>query len=708
MGQCPGDPAHGAPIIPAPPARTIQADALSRQPGVMPTGAAAPAQAQADGAGLTSVPGTRRPRNSMGTMSSAPAAAPRIHPVDQVPPLPRLSVLSIQHVAAFYAGAVVVPLLIAGGLDLTPAQTIHLINADLFTCGIATLIQSVGFWRIGVRLPIIQGVTTTAISPIIAIGLATTGGQGGAAALPFIYGSVIIAGLFTFFAAPYFARLIRFFPPVVIGTVLTCMGITLLAVSANDITSWADGTPASSDVLYAALTLAVIVAAQRFFRGFLGTIAILIGLIIGTATALALGDASFAEVGTADWVGVTTPFYFGLPAFTLTGAISMIVVMLITMVETTGDVFAAGEIVGKRITRGHIRAAIRADGLSTSLGGVLNSFPYTCFAQNVGLVRLTGVRSRWVVAGAGVIMIILGVLPKAGAVVASIPGPVLGAASLALFANVALVGIQTLASVDLRDNRNAVVVTISLGLALLVTFKPAIAELVPSSLQVLFASGVTVGSICAIVLNLLFFHVGRQAGPDVAVGADGSRLTMEEISAMDTAEFATALAPLFNNETWPLEAAAQRGPFSSVQDLREAIQEAVLTAPHEKQIALIEDYPDMAELLLADDTRAEEIAKVAGSLALENMDDAEQQQLQELADAYREKFDLPFVACLGRMDSRQQIITSGIRRLENSREQERVVALAEVVEIANDRFGIMMADANPIASAWHRKFEQLH
>ena len=142
------------------------------------------------------------------------------HPVNQIPSPPRTALLSVQHVLAFYAGAVVVPLVVAGGLKLDPTTTVHLINADLFTCGIATLIQSIGFWKIGVRLPIIQGVTTMAISPMIAIGLAVNQG-GGVAVLPTIYGAVIVAGLFTFFAAPIFARLIRFFPPLVIGIVLT-------------------------------------------------------------------------------------------------------------------------------------------------------------------------------------------------------------------------------------------------------------------------------------------------------------------------------------------------------------------------------------------------------------------------------------------------------------------------------------------------------
>ncbi|MDN5718626.1 MAG: solute carrier family 23 protein [Corynebacterium sp.] len=645
---------------------------------------------------------------SSSTRADAPPASTR-HPVDQVPPKGKLAILSTQHVLAFYAGAVVVPLLIASGLGLDAETTIHLINADLFTCGIATLIQSVGFWKVGVRLPIIQGVTTTAISPIIAIGLATTGGEGGTEALPAIYGSIIVAGLFTFLAAPYFAKFIRFFPPVVIGTVLTTMGITLLGVAANDITNFAEGTPDASDMAYAGLTLAVILLAQRFFKGFLGTLSILMGLVVGTVVAVALGDAGFNDVGSSDWVGFTTPFYFGAPEFVLTGIISMCIVMLITMVETTGDVFAAGEIVGKRIKKEHISAALRADGLSTTLGGVLNSFPYTCFAQNVGLVRMTRVRSRWVVAGAGVIMIVIGLIPKAGAVVNAIPGPVLGAASLALFANVALVGIQTLGKVDLADNRNAAVMTISIGLGMLVAFKPDIAQLFPDWAQVFFASGVTTGSIAAILLNLLFFHVGRRTSPDVTRDAGGRAVTLEDVNAMDRDTFVETFAPLFNNTLWPLENAHAAAPFDTVQDLRDAVQEAVLTADRDDQRALIRDYPSMAELLL-DPEASKRISGFAGSVAMEdldNMDDVDREQLVELSESYRERFGMPFVTCLGRLDSRTQIISEGIRRLENSPAQEHVQLLGEVVEIANDRFNYMIADANPVAAAWESKFDHL-
>ena len=334
------------------------------------------------------------------------------HPVDEILPVPKLAVYGFQHVLAFYAGAVIVPILLANSIGLTTEQLIHLINADLFTCGIASIIQSVGFWKIGVRLPLLQGVTFTAVSPMIAIGLAAGGGTDG---LLVIYGAVIVAGLFTFLIAPFFSKLIRFFPPVVTGTVITIIGIALLPVAAADAAGGAGPTldPTNGkNLAYALGTLALIVLIQRVFKGFMATVAVLIGLVVGTLVAWILGDAHFDAVVTSAWFGVTTPFYFGWPKFAAAAIVSMIVVMLITAVETTGDVFATGEIVEKRIVREDIARALRADGLATTIGGVLNSFPYTCFAENVGLVRLTRIKSRYVVAAAGVIMIILGLLPE--------------------------------------------------------------------------------------------------------------------------------------------------------------------------------------------------------------------------------------------------------------------------------------------------------
>ncbi|MDK6259308.1 solute carrier family 23 protein [Corynebacterium frankenforstense] len=626
-----------------------------------------------------------------------------VHPVDRVPTPPKLAALGLQHVLAFYAGAVIVPLLIASSLKLDTATTVHLINADLLTCGLATIIQSVGVGRhVGVRLPIVQGVTTTAVAPIIAVGLGATDGAGGTAALPTIYGAVIVAGVFTFLVTPVFARLLKYFPPVVTGTVLLVMGTSLLAVSTNDFVNYAEGTPAGRDLAYAFGTLLIIVLAQRFLRGFLGTLSILIGLVTGTVVALILGDANLDAVGDASVFGITTPFYFGVPRFDLMACLALIIVMIITMVETTGDVFATGEIVGRRTRREDVARAIRADGISTTLGGVLNSFPYTCFAQNVGLVRITGVKSRWVAAAAAGFMIVLGLLPKAGAVVASIPAPVLGAASLMLFANVAWVGMQTIGKADMSDNRNSVIVTTALGLAMLITFRPDVAEVLPAWAQTFFSSGMSTGAITAILLNLLFFHVGNQSGGEVARGH-----SLAEVNEFSREEFVEAFKPLFNNRVWPLEVTWESRPFESVDTLREAVQVAVLSADPARREELIHDYPDMAELLLVDDDEAAQISRDRGSLALGDIDDVDAERLRRISAEYRERFHMPFVALLDTTDSVDDVVRDGVRRLANSDEQEHRVALSQIVEIAGDRFDMLLADANPVRSSWDRKFTEL-
>ena len=638
-----------------------------------------------------------------------------VHPVDQVPSFGKLSVLGIQHVLAFYAGAVVVPLVIASGLGLDNETLIHLINADLFTCGIASIIQSAGLGpKIGVKLPLIQGVTFTAVSPLIAIGIAATPADADPkTGLATMYGSIIAAGLVTFFVAPFFAKLLRFFPPVVTGTLLTVMGITLISVSAGDIVSWgtyaAGGQDAGALTLrglaYAFTTLVIIVAVQRIFKGFMSTISVLVGLVVMTAIAFALGDANFSDIGQSAWLGVTTPFFFGIPKFNIAAIISMLIVMAVTMVETTGDVFATGEVVGKRITPKHVANALRADGLSTFLGGIFNSFPYTCFAQNVGLVRLTRVKSRWVVTAAGIIMIILGILPKAGAVVASIPGPVIGGASLAMFANVAVVGIQTLSKVDMRDNRNAVIVSTSIGLAMLVTLKPDLASLMPSWLHIIFGSGVTIGALTAFILNLLFFHVGKQDGPDVAI-VDGRPVDLDQVNAMDRETFVEAFKGMYDGDVWPVERAWEQRPFADATELRKAFEDEVLGASADEQEALINAYVDIADLASNQDGNEQAHADTA-ALALGEFNDSELKELQAASAAYREKFNRPLVVCVTNLADREQLIASAWKRVESSQAREARFALGEVIDIADERFNILVADANPIRTAWGRNFDQV-
>ena len=418
------------------------------------------------------------------------------HPVDEKLPLNQMFLYGLQHVLAMYAGAVAVPLILANALGLEKEQLIYLINADLFTCGLATLIQTLGLWNMGIKLPIIQGVTFAAVTPMILIGKEH--------GLTGIYGSVMVAGVIVYFVSPYFSRLIRFFPPVVTGSIITIIGVSLLPVAVR----WAGGgSPGAKDfgnlqfLGLAFLVLVLVIFFYRYFTGFLSNIAVLLGLAAGTLLAIPFGLVNFSGISNAAWVGITTPFAFGLPVFDLPSILAMTVVMLVVMTETTGDFIAVGEIVDKPIKQDMLTRGLKADGFSTLLGGLLNAFPYSAYAQNVGLVGLTRVRSRYVVAAAGVILVVLGLFPKAAALVASIPAPVLGGAGIAMFGMVMASGIKTLAKVGFEDNHNLMVVAISIAVGLIPLAVPNIYQQFPGSLQIIFNSGITVGSVTAIVLN---------------------------------------------------------------------------------------------------------------------------------------------------------------------------------------------------------------
>lgn len=281
--------------------------------------------------------------------------------VDEVLLVGRMAAFELQHVLSMYAGIIAVPLILATAIRLPQEELVYVINASFFMCGVATLIQTVGFWKLGVRLPIVQGTTFAAVTPMILIG--------GEYGLRGIYGSVLVAGLLTVLAAPYFSRLLVLFPPVVAGSVITVIGISLMPVAIG----WAAGgnseTPGYGDpgnILMALAVLVIILAIIRFFGGFLGRVSILLGLVAGTILAAVLGLADFARVGDAAWVGVTLPFHFGLPTFALIPIVSMTLVMLIVMVETTADILAIGEIVEKPLQPDDVARGLRADGLSTA------------------------------------------------------------------------------------------------------------------------------------------------------------------------------------------------------------------------------------------------------------------------------------------------------------------------------------------------------
>lgn len=430
------------------------------------------------------------------------------HPVDEMLPGGKLFLYGLQHVLAMYAGAVAVPLIIAAAAGLTKAQTAFLINADLFTCGLATLLQTLGIWKLGIRLPVIQGVTFAAVTPMVMI--AKTDG------MPGIFGAVIFAGLVTFLIAPFFSKLLRFFPPVVTGSVITVIGVSLLPVGVN----WAAGGVGNKDygsltfLAVAAIVLVTILLVNKYFKGFIANIAVLIGLVVGLVVAIPMGLVSFAGVSSAPWIGIDTPFFYGIPKLDVGAIIAMILVMLVVMVESTGDFLAIGEMVEKPIGEKELTRGLRADGLATMLGGAFNAFPYTAFAQNVGLIGLTGIKSRFVVATSGGILVAMGLFPKLATIIASLPNAVLGGAGIAMFGIVAASGIKTLSKVDFVKNpHNTFVVAISIGIGLIPLVAPDFFKMFPDWSQTVLHSGITLGSVTAIILNA-FFN-GGQSSEDI-------------------------------------------------------------------------------------------------------------------------------------------------------------------------------------------------
>ena len=429
-----------------------------------------------------------------------------VHPVDERLPLSQTFLYGIQHVLAMYAGAVAVPLIVANAIGLSTEDLIYLINADLFTAGIATLIQTLGPWKMGSKLPIVQGVTFAAVSPMIMIGQAD--------GLTAIYGAVIASGLFMFLFSPFFSRLIAFFPPVVTGSVITIIGLSLLPVAVR----WAGGgNPASENfgdiptLLLSGFVLLLVIGFYRYFSGVWRNISVLLALMIGTVVASFCGYTDFSAIYKADWLGIVTPLHFGIPTFDIPAIIVMILVILVVMTETTGDIIAVGSIVGKPADQKTITRGLRADGFSTLLGGFLNTFPYTAFAQNIGLITLTNVKSRFVVAASGVILMLLGLFPKMAALVACIPAPVLGGAGIAMFGMVAANGIRVLGRVEYEGdgNYNGLIVGISLAMGLLSMAVPELFKHLTGIWSIIFHSGITIGSLTAIILNAFLNRDGR-------------------------------------------------------------------------------------------------------------------------------------------------------------------------------------------------------
>jgi uric acid transporter len=419
--------------------------------------------------------------------------------IDQVEGLPQLFLFGLQHVLVMYAGTVAVPLILGSALRFTPKQVIALISADLFTSGLATLLQTLGWWKFGARLPLIQGCSFICVAPMILIGSHY--------GIPALYGSVISCGLFTMLVGPWFSRMLRFFPPVVIGSVITVIGLSLLPIAGGWLGGGDPSAPDFGSFGHLGLGLATIVlilAIQRFGCGMIANLSVLLGLIGGTALAALAGQASFRQVPATPWFALAHPLLFGPPHFVLLPALVMSLSMLVVMTETTGNCLAIGEITGRPIGPATLTAAFRADGLSTVLGGLFNSFPYNVYSQNTGLLALSKIKSRYAVAAGGGLLVLLGFLPKLAAVIAGIPRPVLGGASIVMFGMTTMAGIEELTRVRYQGTSNAIIVAVSVSMGVLPIASPQLFAHAPDAARLFLNSGIFLTAASAVLLNLFF------------------------------------------------------------------------------------------------------------------------------------------------------------------------------------------------------------
>ncbi|MGL6108780.1 MAG: nucleobase:cation symporter-2 family protein, partial [Rubrivivax sp.] len=375
-----------------------------------------------------------------------------------------------------------------------------------------------------------------------------------------IFGAIIGAGVISIFLAPLMSRLLRFFPPVVTGTIIAIIGVSLMRVGVG----WAMGgpaflaqrtdvpklvamvdaakataaaTPASGGVAapiklgpipmvdnpaygaldnmaIAAFVLVVVLLLVKYAKGFFANISVLLGIVAGCALAIGMGKMNFDNVGKAHWFDVVTPFAFGMPTFDIVMILTMTLVMIVVMIESTGMFLALSDITGKKIGQPELAAGLRTDGLGTLIGGIFNTFPYTSFSQNVGLVGVTGVRSRYVTVAGGIIMIFLGTLPKMAAFVEAIPQFVLGGAGLVMFGMVAATGIRILSTVDYKNNRhNLYIVALAIGFGLIPLVAPRWTQQMAHGLHPLLESGILLTAVAAVLLNLFFNGAkGDEAG----------------------------------------------------------------------------------------------------------------------------------------------------------------------------------------------------
>ena len=404
------------------------------------------------------------------------------------------AVLGLQHLLAMYSGSILVPIMIAGALGYSTKELTYLISTDIFMCGVATFLQLQVNKYFGIGLPVVLGVAFQSVAPLSIIGAKLGSGA--------IFGSIIVSGLIVILISGFFSKIRKFFPPLVTGSVITTIGLMLIPVAIGNMGNNIAKSELSS-VILAVVTILVILLIHAVTTGFVRSIAILIGLIIGTVVAGFMGIVDFSPIAQAPLIHIPTPFFFGKPIFDFSSILMMTIISLVSMVESTGVYLALSDITGDEISETRLRNGYRAEGLAVALGGIFNTFPYTGFSQNVGLVQLSGIKTRRPIFYTAGFLVILGLLPKFGACAQIIPAPVLGGAMLVMFGMVTIQGIRMLGRVNFENEHNLLIAAMAVAAG--VGFNgTTLFQALPNTVEMFLNNGIVMATLVAIILNMIF------------------------------------------------------------------------------------------------------------------------------------------------------------------------------------------------------------
>ena len=404
-------------------------------------------------------------------------------------------VLGLQHLLAMYSGSILVPMMIGQALGYNSEQLTYLVSTDIFMCGVATFLQLQLNKYFGIGLPVVLGVAFQSVAPLTIIGQSHGSGA--------MFGALIVSGIFVVLISGIFSKLANYFPAIVTGSVITTIGLTLIPVAIGNMGNNV-ANPTLESLTLALITVFIILVVNIFTKGFLKSISILLGLVIGTLIASGMGQVNFTPVIQAPLLHIPTVFYFGAPTFEFSSIVMMCIIATVSTVESTGVYLALSDITKDPIDETRLRNGYRAEGLAVLLGGVFNTFPYTGFSQNVGLVKMSGIKTRLPIYYAAGFLVLLGLLPKFGALAQIIPSPVIGGAMIVMFGFVSLKGMQMLARVDFVNNEHNFLIA-AVSIAVGVGFNNSnLFNSLPTAFRMFFSNGIVMASILAVVLNAIF------------------------------------------------------------------------------------------------------------------------------------------------------------------------------------------------------------